>query len=92
MALGALAAMSGRYGRRQATIERQYQARERVAAGEMGTAAADDADRREFATPGETLVPLWPLAVLLVAVALVAIAMLYRNQQSRVHQRSVSPP
>ena len=90
MALGALAAMSGKYGRRQANIERQYQARERVAAGDRGPAANDDEQRRSFAMPGQTLVPLWPLAFLLAAVAAIAATMLYRSRQAS--QRGVAPP
>ena len=59
-----LGAISGQYGKRQARLERQYQARERVAEG-----AVSDPSRREYATPDDTLVPLWPLAILLLGVA-----------------------
>ena len=87
MGLLALAVIGGKYGRRQANIERQYQARERVAeklAAENNPAAADrieDSDaRREYATPGDKLIPIWPLAVLLGLFAVVAAAMLYRGR------------
>jgi hypothetical protein len=86
MGLVALAAMSGKYSRRQANIERNYQARTRVAeqvAAENNSTEPDRMDhlevRREFATPDENLVPLWPLAVLLGLAAVVAGAMLYRG-------------
>jgi len=85
MALVALFAMSGKYGRRQANIERNYQARTRVAeqvATENNSGDPDRMDhlevRRDFSTPDENLVPLWPLAVLLGLAAVVASAMLYR--------------
>lgn len=81
MALVALAAMNGKYGRRQSALERQYQARDRVAAGETGpTAAGGDTGRRPYAMPGQTLVPLWPLALIMVAIALVSGAMLWRGR------------
>src|SRR4051795_12457739 len=84
MGLVAVFAMHGQYSRRQANIERTYQARERVAeqvAAENNSAEPDRMDklevRREFATPDQNLVPLWPLAVLLGIFAGVATAMLY---------------
>jgi hypothetical protein len=88
MALGALVAIGGKYARRQSAIERQYQARERVALrqpAENNSAGvernlAEDTPRREFASPDDTLVPLWPLATLLAAVAAFAIVMLYRGR------------
>jgi hypothetical protein len=90
MGLLALAVIGGKYARRQANIERQYQARERVAeriATENNPAATDrieDSDaRREYATPGDQLLPIWPLAVLLGIVVVVAAAMLYRGHRGR---------
>jgi hypothetical protein len=99
MALGALVAIGGKYGQRQSAIERQYQARERVAeqqaAGNNLTgierSVAEDPARREFASPGSTLVPLWPLAVLLVFVALLAVVMLLRGPTSRRGDRCPRP-
>ena len=90
MGLLALAVIGGKYGRRQANIERQYQARERVAeklAAENNPAAADRIEnsdaRRAYATPGDQLVPIWPLAILLGLVVVVAAAMLYRGRRGR---------
>jgi hypothetical protein len=91
MALLALAVVgfSGKYGKRQAGIERQYQARERVAEkitrenNSPGDARIDEEEsRRPFATPGEQLIPLWPLAVLLGIVATLAAAMLLRASRA----------
>jgi hypothetical protein len=87
MALLALAVVgfSGKYGKRQAGIERQYQARERVAEkitrenNLPDEARIDDGEsRRPFATPDEQLIPLWPLAVLLGLIAIAAATMLIR--------------
>jgi hypothetical protein len=91
MALLALAvvAFSGKYSKRQAGIERQYQARERVAeklVAENNPEAADRIDdqpnRRAFATPGNNLITLWPLAVLLGIAALVSATMLHRASRA----------
>jgi hypothetical protein len=91
MALLALAVVdfSGKYGKRQAGIERQYQARERVAEkiarenNSPGGARIDEQEsRRPFATPGEQLIPLWPLAVLLGIAAILAATMLIRASRT----------
>ena len=90
MALLALAVVgfSGKYSKRQAGIERQYQARERIAEKlvaennpQPGERIDDQLDRRAFATPGDNLITLWPLAALLGVAALVSAAMLYRASQ-----------
>jgi hypothetical protein len=100
MGLLALAAMSGKYGRRQANIERSYQARERVAEKLMAennpeaAARIDNPDaRRPYATPGDDLIPIWPLAVLLGLISMVAATMLRRQQRqlSATKHESVSP-
>jgi hypothetical protein len=90
MALLALAVVgfSGKYTKRQAKIELQYQARERVAeklTAENNPAASERTDDdlevpRPFATPGNNLITLWPLAVLLGLMAIVAAAMVYRGR------------
>jgi hypothetical protein len=89
MGLLALAAVgfSGKYQNRQAKIELQYQARERVAEkltaenkGTEGERTDNSEARRPFATPGNNLITLWPLAMLLGIVAVVAGAMLYRGR------------
>jgi hypothetical protein len=86
MALLALAVIGPKYGRRQAGMEVKYQARERIAEDQaagnnlVGDARSELAtDRRELASPEDTLVPLWPLAAILVVVALVSYVMLIRR-------------
>jgi hypothetical protein len=77
----ALAAISGQYGKRQARLERQYQARERIRSDELGDDAVGDPARREYSSPRQTLIPIWPLAVVLGGVAALAAVMLRREQQ-----------
>jgi len=87
----ALIAMSPKYRQRQANIERQYQARERVAeriTAENNSGAAERIDELEAQRPyvmttSDKLVPIWPLAVLLALVSLVAAVMLWRGHRGR---------
>jgi hypothetical protein len=95
MALLALVVIGPKYGRRQSALERKYQARERIedarqARNISGTNSRTDelAARRRFATPGDTLVPLWPLAAILVVVVLFAGYMLRRGRGVRQAQPS----
>ena len=87
MALAALVAIGPKYGGRQARLERQYQARERIAErrdANNETArvrTGDQAERRDLASAGETLVPLWPLALLLSVVVILSVIMLVRERR-----------
>lgn len=89
LALLGVLAVSGQYSKRQARLDRQYQARERVAEN-----AINDPGRREYATPDSTLVPVWPLAVLLAGVAIGAAVMLQRERSrlATVASIGVAPP
>jgi hypothetical protein len=87
MALLALVAIGGKYGRRQTRLELQYQARDRIAerraAANNPDAAEridDQASRREFASAGNNLIPLWPLAAILFLVAVFSAVMLSRDR------------
>jgi len=87
----ALAVMGPKYGRRQANIERQYQARERVAEKITAENIPDAAPRIDnlearrpyVVTTGEKLIPIWPLAILLALVSFVAAVMLWRGHRGR---------
>jgi len=102
VALGALVAISGKYGRRQTVIERNYQARERVAerlAAESDRnepQPTDNRAQRDLASAEDRLIPLWPLAAILILVAIFAGAMLYRGDQGRgrpgSHDEVSAPP
>lgn len=92
MGLFALAVIGGKYSRRQANIERNYQARERVAERVTAEAQAvnnsvaaprinDSEAQREYASPGNRLIPVWPLAILLGLVSIAAAVMLYRSRR-----------
>lgn len=87
VALLALLVIGSKYGRRQSAMERKYQARQRIeeqrALGDNSANAArndDFADRRPFASQDDTLVPLWPLAMMMLAIALFALMMLFRGR------------
>jgi cytochrome c-type biogenesis protein CcmH/NrfF len=92
MALLALAAMHGKYTRRQAREERKYQAAERVAAGETASEDGANSGRRPFSTPDQTLIPLWPLAILMLAISLVALVMLRRERRFAKTLGNEAPP
>jgi hypothetical protein len=96
MALVALVAIGPKYGRRQAGLERQYQARERIAddsvENDQPTAArSEPAERRAFASASNTLVPLWPLALVISAVMVFAAIMLFRAQRRPPSREQVNP-
>ncbi len=82
----ALVAISGQYGKRQARLERQYQARERIRDDALGDDAVGDPARRDYSTSERTLIPIWPLAVLLGGVLVFAAVMLGREHQRRRHE------
>ena len=99
MALGALVAIGPKYGRRQAVLERKYQARERVAERlgtnggvNEGPQAGAPVERRELASAENRLIPLWPLAAILTVVALFAATMLYRGRGRPGSHREASAP
>jgi hypothetical protein len=88
MALLALIVIGPKYGRRQSAMERKYQARQRIADQQTARNNPGDEPRndeiaapRRFATPDDTLVPLWPLAVVMLAIALFALVMLHRGRR-----------
>jgi hypothetical protein len=84
--LVALGGISGQYGKRQARLERQYQARERIRDDEIGDAAVGDPARRDYSSPEKTLIPIWPLAVPLGGVVVVAAVILRREHLRRRHE------
>jgi hypothetical protein len=81
VALISLFAISGQYGKRQSRLERQYQARERIRTDAIG-----EPGRREYSSADDTLVPIWPLAVVLGGVAVFAAVKLRREHQRRRHE------
>ena len=83
MALAAVVAIGPKYGGRQARLERQYQVRERMAVERPdGNTQVqvdrinNEAERRDLASAENTLVPLWPLVLVLSIVVLFAAIML----------------
>jgi hypothetical protein len=104
--LVALALLSQKYAARQSQLERQYQARERVAEGDplysSSAQPAEDAqreptasykkqvNRRSYSSPNDTLISLKPLIALFLAAASCAAIMLVR--QLNVAERAKGPP
>jgi hypothetical protein len=84
--LAALIATGGRLGRRQSDIERKYQARAAVASGLEVESGADggktvDADAiPEYSTPQKTVIPLWPLEIILGVVCAGSFYLLLRER------------
>lgn len=84
-----LAAIHDKYGKRQAGIERQYQARERTAeqVAAVGNAESGDGNTVEdvplpaYATPGHNLISIWPLFAILALLGVVAAIMLSRERK-----------
>jgi hypothetical protein len=82
--LSALIATGGKLGKRQANIENKYQARAAVASGQVeveeqgGQMAARGAP--EYSTPEETVIPLWPVEVILGLLCAASVVMLVRQR------------
>ena len=82
--LSALVATGGKFGNRQAQIERQGQAR--VAVGEGLTITQDGTGRKtaenvpDYSRPGMTKIRLKPLAITLGTILTVSLAMLVRER------------
>ena len=84
MGLLTLAVFSRKLDRRQANIERNYQARGRAwpkgwpprIIRPRPQRINDSEAQPAYATPGDTLIPLWPLAILLGLTSVVAAEML----------------
>jgi hypothetical protein len=82
--LAALIATGGKLGKRQANIENKYQARAAVASGQVeveargGQMAARGAP--EYSTPEETVIPLWPVKVILGLICAASVVMFVRQR------------
>jgi hypothetical protein len=82
--LSALIATGGRLGKRQANIENKYQARAAVASGlvkveeQGGQMSARGAP--EYSTPEATVIPLWPVEVILGMICAASVVMLVRQR------------
>jgi hypothetical protein len=82
--LAALLATGGKLGKRQANIENKYQARAAVASGQVqveeqgGQMAARGAP--EYSTPEETVIPLWPVELILGVICAASVVMLVRRR------------
>jgi len=89
--LTALLATGGKFGNRQAAIERKGQAQEAVIEGDISI--KEDSQGRKTATgvpeyskPGQTKVRLLPLSILLGTICLVSFILLIRERRRIVSQ------
>lgn len=85
--LAALLATGGKFGKRQARIENQYQARAAVASGRLqvdegGSGRKSTAGAPKYTTPERTAVPIWPLEIVLGLICTVSFLMLLRQRMA----------
>jgi len=84
--MAALIAAGGRLSKRQANIENKYQARAAVASGQVqvdeqgGRNVARGAP--EYSTPESTLIPLWPVEIILGVICAISVVLLVRQRFS----------
>lgn len=83
----ALLATGGKYGHRQAILERKAQARQAVAEGlevDVDVAGRKTVqDKPKYSEPGQTKIPLAPLGITLGLIFAVCLAMFVREQSRR---------
>jgi hypothetical protein len=84
-----LLAIWPQYRARQRRLEMQFMAREEIvrrqAAGESSARAAGEEGDARPPTPGELIIPLWPLVLLLAALVAFSATMLWRSRRRVVH-------
>jgi hypothetical protein len=85
--LAALLATGGKFGKRQAGIERKYQARAAVASGqvqieETGTGERRAAGAPEYTTPERPAIPIWPVEIILGAICAASFGLLLKQRMS----------
>jgi hypothetical protein len=85
--LAALLATGGKLGKRQAGIERKYQARAAVASGqvtieETGTGEKRAAGAPAYTTPEKPAIPVWPLEIILAMICAVSFGLLLKQRMS----------
>ena len=83
--LAALVATGGKFGKRQANIEHQYQARAAVASGRLQVEQTGGGEMRttgalHYTTPDDTAVPIWPLELILGVLCAASFYMLLRER------------
>jgi hypothetical protein len=92
--LAALLATGGKFGKRQAGIERRYQARAAVASGqvkieETGTGEKRAAGAPEYTTPEKPAIPVWPLEIILAVICAGSFGLLLRQRLGGRHAAGV---
>jgi hypothetical protein len=85
VALAALLATGGRFGRRQASIENKYQARTAVATGELqidvdGKGVKSAGGVPTYSTPEKPVIPIWPIEIILGVIFAASLGILLRQR------------
>jgi hypothetical protein len=82
MGLVLLQAFDAKYGRRQAQLERQHQARQRT---QLDRADAPQAalDEVQYSADGQPMISLWPVRIVLLLGATVSGSVLWASYRSR---------
>jgi hypothetical protein len=97
-ALAALLATGGRFGKKQARLENQYEARAALASGQMqiedkGTGERVASGRiPHFSTENDTVIPLWPLEIILGLMFTASFALLLRERMREAPAAESAPP
>jgi hypothetical protein len=83
--LAALLATGGKFGKRQAGIERKYQARAAVASGQVQIEETSTGEKRaagapEYTTPEKPAIPVWPLEIILAVICAVSFGLLLKQR------------
>lgn len=83
--LAALLATGGKFGKRQAGIERKYQARAAVASGQVQIEETGTGEKRatgapEYTTPERPAIPVWPLEIILAVICAASLGLLLRQR------------
>jgi len=83
--LAALLATGGKFGKRQAGIENKYQARAAVASGTLEVETDAKGVKHvgvvpQYSTADSTVIPLWPVEVILGALCLTSVVLLLRQR------------
>ena len=86
-AVVALVIIWPQYVKRQRRLEMQFQAQQEIARrrveGELRARPAGSEGEAPPPAPGELIIPVWPLAVLAIAIAVISATMFWRGRRQR---------
>lgn len=85
--LAALLATGGKFGKRQANIERKYQARAAVASGQVRIEESGTGEKRAtgapaYTTPERPAIAIWPLEIILAVICATSFGLLLKQRMN----------